>query len=302
MKAGLRTRNQERRTAGMNRSEAQIATSASAECPKGERSEAMPALPSHRLIRSRLTLVSPLQVSWSLSLGGARGTGRVIGAWQASRAGQGAGMPHGFTDIIESEEALRALIGEPGRLVIDKQLDYLDEHARNFIARSPFLLLGTTGADGLGDVSPRGDAPGFVQVLDERTLVIPERPGNRRADSLMNVLAGGGIGLLFLIPGIDETLRVNGHACLCRDAALLEGMAVEGKVPLLAIGVRVAECYFQCGKAFKRSKLWQPESWPQGRDGVASLAQMLHDQAKPAGLTAEELETMVAESYAKRLY
>lgn len=124
-----------------------------------------------------------------------------------------------FTDIIQTEEALRGVIGHPGQLVLDKQLDYLDAHAQHFISRSPFLLLGTTGHDFVGDVSPRGDASGFVKVLDETTLAIPERPGNRRADSLMNILATGGIGLLFLIPGIEETLRVNGHACLTRAGA-----------------------------------------------------------------------------------
>lgn len=211
-------------------------------------------------------------------------------------------MACAFTDIIETEEALRAVIGHPGQLVIDKQLDHLDAHARHFIERSPFLLLGTSGGDFVCDVSPRGDAPGFVQVLDERTLAIPERPGNRRADSLVNILATGGIGLLFLIPGIEETLRVNGHACLSRDSALLETMMAQGKAPLLAIGVTVTECYFQCAKAFKRSQLWQPGGWKTGRDGVASLAQILADQARPADTTVGELEAMIAESYAQRLY
>jgi PPOX class probable FMN-dependent enzyme len=209
--------------------------------------------------------------------------------------------PSTFTDLIDSEQALRALIGQPGQLVIDKQLDHVDAHARHFIARAPFVVIGTAGPDCLGDVSPRGDAPGFVQVMDERTLVIPERPGNRRADSLVNILATGGIGLLFMIPGIEETLRINGRACLTRDPALLKTMAAHGKTPLLAIGVTVTECYFQCAKAFKRSRLWQPESWP-GRAGVASLAQMLMDQAKPAGTSVAALEVMIEESYAQRLY
>jgi PPOX class probable FMN-dependent enzyme len=206
-----------------------------------------------------------------------------------------------FADLIESEDALRTIIGRPSQMLIDKQLDHLDAHARHFIARSPFLVIGSAGADFVGDASPRGDAPGFVKVLDDRTLAIPDRPGNRRADTLLNILASKGIGLLFIIPGIEETLRVNGRACLARDSAILDTMVVQGKPPLLVIGVTVTECYFQCAKAFKRSKLWQPEGWP-GRDGVASLAQILVDQTKPAGTSVEELDAMIAESYVKRLY
>ncbi len=146
-----------------------------------------------------------------------------------------------FRDIVTSEAALRELLGEPSDLVIRKQLAALDRHSRAFIALSPFVLVGTAGADGACDVSPRGDAPGFVLTLDEKTLVIPERPGNRRADTLRNILQTGAVGLLFVIPGVEETLRVNGRACLVRDAAILERLAARGKQPPIAIGVEVDE-------------------------------------------------------------
>jgi uncharacterized protein len=211
-------------------------------------------------------------------------------------------MPHHpFKDVVSSVESLREIMGTPSELVIRKQLDRLDPHAIAFIARSPFLVIGTHGQGQIGDVSPRGDAPGFVAVLDEHTLVIPERPGNRRLDTLLNVLQTGGVGLIFMVPGVEETLRINGRACIVRDEALLERMSAKGKRPLLGIGVEVQECFFHCAKAFKRSGLWQPGSW-RGRDGMASLAQILVDQIKPANTSVDELENQIADSYATRLY
>ena len=206
-----------------------------------------------------------------------------------------------FRDIVTSEAALRELLGEPSDLVVRKQLAALDRHSRAFVARSPFVLVGTAAASGACDVSPRGDAPGFVLVLDKKTLVIPERPGNRRADTLRNILQTGAVGLLFVIPGVEETLRVNGRACLVRDAAILERLAARGKQPPIAIGVEVDECFLHCAKAFKRSRLWDGESWPD-RAALPSLAQMILDQVRPPGTTVEDLEAYIAESYAKRLY
>lgn len=211
-------------------------------------------------------------------------------------------MPHHpFKEVVSSVESLREIMGTPSELVIRKQLDHLDPHARAFIARSPFLVIGTTGPGQVGDVSPRGDAPGFVAVLDDHTLVIPERPGNRRLDTLLNVLQTGSVGLIFMVPGVEETLRVNGRACIVRDEALLERMSAKGKRPLLGIGVEVQECFFHCAKAFKRSGLWKPETW-SSRAGMASLAQILVDQIKPENTSVEELEKQIAESYATRLY
>ncbi len=206
-----------------------------------------------------------------------------------------------FVDVVSSVDALREIMGTPSDLVVRKQLGHLDPHARRFIERSPFLLIGTSGPDQTGDVSPRGDAPGFVLVLDDKTLVIPERPGNRRTDTLLNILRTGGVGLIFLIPGIEETLRVNGRASIVRDAAVLERTAAHGKLPVLAIAVEVRECFFHCAKAFKRSSLWKPETWP-GRAGMASLAQIMMDQVQPENTSVQDLEQQIAESYAKRLY
>lgn len=206
-----------------------------------------------------------------------------------------------FQQVIRSDGEVRDAIGVPSDLVLRKQLPALDEHCRAFIARSPFLVLGTAGADGSCDVSPRGDAPGFVLVLDDRTLAIPDRPGNRRVDAFRNVLANPHVGLLFIIPGMEETLRVNGRARIVRDPDLLARMAARGKEPTLALGVDVDEAFLHCAKAFKRSRLWHNETWPDRAD-LPTLGQMLLDQVNPPATTAVELDAAIEESYAKRLY
>jgi len=206
-----------------------------------------------------------------------------------------------FANLVASETELSEVIGAPAELAIRKQLSSLDAHGRAFIALSPFAAVGTVDRTGRGDVSPRGDAPGFAQVLDERHLAIPERPGNRRADTLRNILQTGTIGLLFIVPGREETLRVNGRAWLVRDERLLDTMVVRGKRPLLAIGVRVEEAYLHCAKAFKRSRLWESATWPD-RQALPALAQMLPDQVGPCELTLDELDRQVEESYRTRLY
>ena len=206
-----------------------------------------------------------------------------------------------FTDTIETEMDLREVMGEPGGLALGNQLDRLDHHCRQFVALSPFVLIGTSSAGGAFDVSPRGDDPGFVLVLDEKTLVIPERPGNRRLDSLLNVLQTGSVGLLFLVPGFEETLRVNGRASVVRDADVRERTAAHGKRPQVAIAVEVQECFLHCAKAFKRSRLWQTEEWPE-RSVMPSLGRMLRDQGAVPGVSADELESGIQESYARNLY
>jgi len=205
-----------------------------------------------------------------------------------------------FQNLISSEAELRDFLGEPSELVKRKQLSALDKHGRAFIAQSPFMVIGTTGSDGSCDVSPRGDPAGFVQVLDDTHLVIPDRPGNRRADTLRNIVQTQSIALLFMIPGVEETFRVNGRAWLTRDPALLTQMQAFGKVPQLAIGVEVVECYLQCVKAFKRSKLWQFEQWPPRQ--LPSQACMLVDQIGPTDMTLRDIERAIEESYTKRLY
>ncbi len=208
---------------------------------------------------------------------------------------------HSFTDCVTSEEALRALVGEPRELVVKKQLPALDRHCRAFIALSPFVLVGTANGRGECDVSPRGDAPGFVLALDDHTLVIPDRPGNRRIDSLRNIVAHGAVGLLFMIPGVGETLRINGQACIVRDADILARLEAGGKTPDLAIAVEIAEAFLQCPKALKRSRLWDAATWPE-RGALPSLAQMLHNQVPMPDVTVESLDAAFEESYRERLY
>jgi hypothetical protein len=204
--------------------------------------------------------------------------------------------------VITSVEELRTLIAPPppGSRSLLKERPALDPHSRAFIAHTPFLLMGTASADGWCDVSPRGDAPGFVQVLDDRRLVVPERPGNRRLDTLQNLLTNPRVGLLFLIPGRDETLRVNGRASMTRDPEILERSVVQGKAPLLGIGVEVEQVFFHCAKALLRSRLWVQEQWPP-RDVLPSYACMVFDQVKPEGLTLEDYERDIAQ-LTTRLY
>ena len=210
-------------------------------------------------------------------------------------------IPAHFRDVVTSEAELRAMIGEPAELALRKELRALDEHCRDFIARSPFVLIATADANGRCDVSPKGDAPGFVQVLDDRHLAIPDRPGNRRLDGMRNLVANPHVGLIFLIPGHGETLRVNGRAWIVRDQPLLARMAVREKIPTLAIGVEVEECFLHCAKAFKRSGLWQPEAWPD-RSGLAPAAKMFLDHARPDGVSLEQMEQRLQEGYERRLY
>lgn len=204
-------------------------------------------------------------------------------------------------NVVTSVEELRALVGEASALAERKQLGALDGHCRDFVARSPFVLLATSGADGSVDVSPRGDPAGFVRVLDERTLAVPERPGNRRVDSLRNVVERPGVGLLFLVPGYDETLRVNGRACVVRDDDLLATMEVRGKRPALAVVVEVDEAFLHCAKALRRSQLWHPEEWPD-LSGLASAACIWKDHAGLADRTVEELDASLQEGYRTTLY
>ncbi len=162
-------------------------------------------------------------------------------------------------EIITTEAQLRALIGEPAELTCAKISDRLNAMTRLFIERSPFVCIATSDPAGNCDLSPRGDPVGFVRILDDRTLLLPERPGNRLADSLRNMLANPHVGLLFLVPGVTDTLRVNGRATITVDAGLLRSSAVEGKPPLLGILVDIDEAYTQCSKAFLRSQLWDSQ-------------------------------------------
>jgi PPOX class probable FMN-dependent enzyme len=213
-----------------------------------------------------------------------------------------AGEPFaGFEHVVTDEQELRELMGVPGARAAQKEQSVLDKHCQAFIARSPFLLMATAGFHGRCDVSPKGDVPGFVLVLDERHLVIPDRPGNKRLDGMTNLIANPHVGLIFLVPGREETLRVNGRAWITRDPELLQRSVIRGKTPLVAIGVEVEQCFMHCAKAFRRAQLWQPDQWP-APDVLPSMACVLFDQIRPEGVTLQEYERDIEEGYAKRLY
>jgi PPOX class probable FMN-dependent enzyme len=204
-----------------------------------------------------------------------------------------------FDHAVESEADLRALVPEPTPGSIAKQIDRLDPYCHELIAASPIVFMATAGPDGTCDVAPKGGPPGFVRPLDERRLVIPEGKGNNRLDSLVNVLANPHVGLLFVIPGRNETLRVNGRATITTDVAVRELVPLNGRVPAMAIGVEADEVYTHCGKAFIRSELWDPGTWPQ-RDALPSPAEVLRAHAGVRSL--EAVEDALRESYTERLW
>jgi PPOX class probable FMN-dependent enzyme len=206
-----------------------------------------------------------------------------------------------FKEVITSVDELRSLMGEPSEVALRKDIGRLDRHCRDFIARAPFVLVSTADRAGRCDVSPKGDAPGFVLVVDDHHLLIPDRPGNKRFDGMRNLLDNPGIGLLFLVPGSEETLRINGRARIVRDPEWLTRLAAHGKVPQLAIAVEVDEAFLHCAKCVKRSGLWEPARWPD-REGLASPAQMFRDHAKLTSMTVEELDQRLQEGYRKNLY
>lgn len=206
-----------------------------------------------------------------------------------------------FKETITSDEELRELLGTPSKNAANKVIHYLDHHCRNFISKSPIVFISTADANGYCDSSPRGDASGFVHVIDDHHFVIPERPGNKRMDSLRNIVANPHIGLVFVIPGLEETLRINGKAQIIQDADILEKMAVNGKIPLLGIAVQVEECYMHCAKAFMRSKLWKPETWIQ-KDQLPFPPQILADHINMQDVNIDTVKASLKESYEKRLY
>jgi PPOX class probable FMN-dependent enzyme len=211
-------------------------------------------------------------------------------------------MPHDpFGKLVQTEEELREVVPAPreGSAPLRKQIDHLDPHCRDFIARSPFFLLATANSAGDCDASPRGGPPGFVHVLDERRLVVPEYPGNRRADSHRNLLENPRAAMLFAIPGLRETLRVAGRACITRDEDLLGGMGVDGRAPRLGIGLEVEEAFIHCAKAFIRSSLWDPDTWPEE---LPSASAILRDHVDIPEVTVDDVAARLEESYTKTLY
>jgi PPOX class probable FMN-dependent enzyme len=200
---------------------------------------------------------------------------------------------------IETVAQLQALIGEPNPMTPKKLFSALDDAAIDFIGRSPFLVLATADAQGNEDASPKGDGPGFVAVEDARTLLIPERKGNRLMFSLRNILDNPQVGMIFLVPGTDETFRVNGTATLTDDPDLLVRLSARGAPALLAIRVTVRECFFHCAKAFIRSQLWKPESWP-ARQKI-SFGKILTAQIGSDEKLAEQVDRAVEQDYKNNL-
>jgi uncharacterized protein len=202
---------------------------------------------------------------------------------------------------VSQEAALRGLYEPPMELALLKQLDRLDAHCRNFLAHSPFAVIGSTRAGYGTDVSPRGDAPGFARVLDDHTIAIPDRPGNNRLDTMSNIVSDAEIGILFFIPGIDETLRVNGTARITREPELLAAAAINAREPRVVILVTVREAFLHCGKALKRSRLWS-DDYRVDKKSFPSLGRMIVEQTKPKQVTVEQAETFIANNYVTGLY
>jgi PPOX class probable FMN-dependent enzyme len=204
-------------------------------------------------------------------------------------------------DVITGAEELRGHVGEPIPRTLDKQIDHLDRHCVDFLARSPIAMLSTSGADGRCDCSPRGGPPGFAHVLDAKHVALPDYKGNRRQDSHVNVTENPHAGLLFLIPGLGETLRVNGPAKLTRDADLLGRLATKGDPPQLALVVEAEEVYMHCAKACMRSEIWDPSTWP-ARSELPSVTQIYRDHRNTPGLTVEQVASELEESYRNRMW
>ncbi|MER8693554.1 pyridoxamine 5'-phosphate oxidase family protein [Mesorhizobium opportunistum] len=205
-------------------------------------------------------------------------------------------------EFVTTREELRTIYKTPRPTdgSIRKELKALDGHCRSFIGKSPFVLIGSSDGEGNSDVTPKGDKPGFAVVLDDRTIAIPDRPGNNRLDTLENILRNPSVGLLFLIPGMNETLRVNGDARITVDAGLRERLSVDGKEPQSVIVVTVKATYMHCAKAFMRSDLWKPETW-YDRATLPTLGQILRDQLALAD-SAEATDRWLDDEYKQTMW
>jgi len=209
---------------------------------------------------------------------------------------------HGYSDAITTLEELREVIAPPNEIVTVEELDVLDEYCRDFIARSPYIIVASTDGTGSLDTSPKGDPPGFVQVLDDSTLAIPERPGNNWAGTLVNLVQHPYVGIIFLVPGTRFTLRVRGRTEIVRDQSLRESMELNGKVPDLAIVVHVTVAYFHCAKSIIRSKLWSEaqEAATGGRDDRLLAEEMV--KHGNLALSVDEMQEIIDDDEDRRLY
>lgn len=205
-----------------------------------------------------------------------------------------------MTPDVETVAGLRSLYREPAQRSLDKEVDHLDRHCRDFIAHASMVMVATADSDGRCDVSPRGGPPGFVAVLDDHRLSLPDLAGNNRLDSLSNLVSSPGIGLLFLVPGIDETLRVNGVATVTTDPETLAASSVDGMAPHVALVTEVETAFLHCAKALRRARMWQPEAWPEA-SGMATPACMLRDQMG-LSLSVEESQAYLDESYTRTMW
>jgi len=205
-------------------------------------------------------------------------------------------------EFVTTREELRTIYKTPRPTdgSIRKELKALDGHCRSFIGKSPFVLIGSSDGEGNADVTPKGDKPGFAAILDDRTIAIPDRPGNNRLDTLENILRNPSVGLLFLIPGMNETLRVNGDARITVDAGLRERLVVDGKEPQSVVVVTVKAAYMHCAKAFMRSDLWKPERW-YDRSTLPTLGQILRDQLVVAE-SADATDRWLDEEYKQTMW
>lgn len=205
-----------------------------------------------------------------------------------------------FQDVVQSEEDLRRVLGPAQQRALDKVVRVIDDHSRRFIAHAPFVLVASADDDGMPSVSPKGDPAGFVKVLDERTLAIPDRLGNHRLDTYRNVLRNPNISAIFIIPSVTYTLRISGKAIIVRDAALRDATAINGKLPDHVMVVEVEQVYTHCPKCMIRSGLWTPESWPDTTD-LPTFAETLIAHAKLAE-PVEEVQAMIDRGNRERLY
>lgn len=206
-----------------------------------------------------------------------------------------------FRECITSEDELREHYRRASETTERKRIDHLDEHCRAFVAHATFVLVGTVAPDGTADVSPKGGPAGFVVVLDDHRLALPDLAGNNLLDSLTNIIRNDAVGLLFVIPGLEETLRVNGRASLTRDAEILDACAVKDRRPTAAIGVDVSEAFIHCAKSFRRGALWRPDEWPD-RSDLATAGCMLRDHIQLVGVSGETLDELLEQSYEASLW
>lgn len=219
----------------------------------------------------------------------------------AAGLSQRTGRPAPASGTFETKEELRAYYGDPDEIPLRAHLDHIHEHYATFMRRSPFIVIGTADPDGMPSVSPKGEAPGFVRILDQNTIAIPDRPGNKQIDNLLNLLDNPGISVIFLIPGISETLRLKGIGSITTKPEILAEHAVNGRLPLSVILIEVRDIYIHCGKSVLRSKLWNPDHHAS-RGQIPTIGRMFTDQNPEVPLTADKADELAEQVYRTTLF